>query len=163
MSPSRRTALIAGIWFALTFVASIPALLLYDPVLNNTRYILGAGADRRNELGALLEVLLAVAGIATVVVFFPVLKRQNEAVALGYVAARTVESIIILVVGVAAVLSVVILRRDVGGAGAADAATLAIAGRSLVAFHEWTRLPKGFANLPRKEAATSWTRRENSR
>jgi hypothetical protein len=139
MSPSRRTALVAGLWFAGTFVFSIPAGLLYDPVLTDVDYILGAGADRSIELGALLEVLLAVSGIATAVVFFPVLKRQNEAVALGYVAARTVESIIILV-GVAAILSVVILRREVGGAGAADAATLEIAGRSLVTFHEWTRL-----------------------
>ena len=139
MNPSRRTALIAGLWFAGTFVFSIPAGLLYDPILTDAGYILGAGADTRIQLGALLEILLAVAGIATAVVFYPVLKRQNEAVALGYVAARTVESIIILV-GVAAVLSVVILRQDAGGAGGADPGALELAGRSLVAFHEWTRL-----------------------
>ncbi len=139
MSPSRRTALVAGLWFAGTFVFSIPAGLLYDPILTDAGYILGAGADTRIQLGALLEILLAVAGIATAVVFYPVLKRQNEAVALGYVAARAVESIVILV-GVVAVLSVVTLRQDVGGAGATDPATLEIAGRSLVAFHEWTRL-----------------------
>jgi hypothetical protein len=139
VSPSRRTALIAGLWFAGTFVFSIPAGLLYDPVLTDFDYILGAGVDTRIELGALLEVLLAVSGIATAVVFYPVLKRQNEAVALGYVAARTVESIIILV-GVVAVMSVVTLRQDIGGAGATDPATLEIAGRSLVTFHEWTRL-----------------------
>ena len=139
MSPSRRTALVAGLWFAGTFVFSIPAGLLYDPIRTDADYILGAGADTRIELGALLEVLLALSGIATAVVFYPVLKRQNEAVALGYVAARTVESIVILV-GVVAVMSAVILRQDVGGAGATDPATLEIAGRSLVAFHEWTRL-----------------------
>jgi hypothetical protein len=139
VSPSRRTALVAGLWFAGTFVFSIPAGLLYDPVLTDADYVLGGGADARIELGALLEIALAVSGIATAVVFFPVLKRQNEAVALGYVAARTVESIIILV-GVAAVLSVVTLRQDVGGVGGADPGSLGIAGRSLVAFHEWTRL-----------------------
>jgi hypothetical protein len=139
VSPSRRTALIAGLWFAGTFVFSIPAGLLYDPILTDAAYILGAGADRRIELGALLEVLLAVSGIATAVVFYPVLKRQNEAIALGYIAARTVESIIILV-GVVAIMSVVTLRTDVGGAGATDPATLEIAGRSLVTFHKWTRL-----------------------
>lgn len=139
MRSSRRTALVAGLWFAGTFVFAIPAGLLYDPILTDAAYILGTGADTRIELGALLEVLLAVSGIATAVVFYPVLKRQNEAVALGYVAARTVESIIILV-GVVAVLSVVILRQDIGGAGAADPATLEIAGRTLVTFHEWTRL-----------------------
>ena len=139
MNPSRRTALIAGLWFAGTFVFSIPAGLLYAPILNDAGSVLGAVADTRIQLGALLEILLAVSGIATAVVFYPVLKRQNEAVALGYVAARTVESIVILV-GVVAVMSAVILRQDVGGAGAADPATLEIAGRSLVAFHEWTRL-----------------------
>ncbi len=139
MSPSRRTALIAGLWFAGTFIFSIPAGLLYDPILTDTGYILGAGADWRIELGAVLEMLLAVSGIATAVVFYPVLKRQNEAVSLGYIGARTVESIIILV-GVIAVLSVVILRQEIGGAGAADAATVEIAGQSLVTFHEWTRI-----------------------
>jgi hypothetical protein len=139
MIPSRRTALIAGLWFAGTFVFSIPAGLLYDPILTDAGFILGTGDDTRVELGALLEILLAVSGIATAVVFYPVLKRQNQAVALGYVAARTVESIIIMV-GVAALLSVVVLRHDVGGPGASDPATLEIAGRSLVTFHEWTRI-----------------------
>ena len=69
MNPSRRTALIAGLWFAGTFVFSIPAGLLYDPILTDAGYILGAGADTRIQLGALLEILLAVAGIATAVVF----------------------------------------------------------------------------------------------
>jgi hypothetical protein len=131
--------LIGGIWFAITFIASIPALLLYDPVLNDTRYILGAGSITRIEFGALLEVILALSGIATAVVFYPVLKRQNEAVALGYVASRTVESIMILV-GVISVMSVVTLRQDIGGAGAADPATLEIAGRSLIAIKDWTFL-----------------------
>jgi len=139
VSPSRRTALIAGIWFALTFIASIPALLLFDPVLSDTGYVLGNGDDTRIALGALLEIILAVSGIATAVVFFPILKRQNEAVALGYVASRTVESIIILA-GVLAVMSVVTLRQDVGGTGAADPATLEIAGRTLVAVKDWTFL-----------------------
>jgi hypothetical protein len=139
VSPNRRTALIAGIWFAITFIASIPALLLYDPVLNDAQYILGSGADKRIALGALLEIITALANIATAVVFFPVLKRQNETVALGYVASRTVESIIILV-GVIAVMSVVTLRHDVGGAGATDPATLEIAGRSLIAVKDWTFL-----------------------
>ncbi len=133
------TARIAGVWFILTFVFSIPALLLYQPVLDDAGYVLGAGADRRVELGALLEVITALANVATAVVLFPVLRRQNEAVALGYVASRTLESVVI-VVGVVAVLSVVTLRQDVGGAGAADTATLEIAGRSLVALKDWTFL-----------------------
>jgi hypothetical protein len=138
VSSSRRTALIAGLWFIGTFVFSIPALLLYDPVLNDADYILGEGADTRISLGAFLEVLTAIANIATAVVLFPILRRVNEAVALGYVALRIVESTII-VVGLISLMSVVTLREDFAGAGV-DSDSLNIAGQSLVALHDWTFL-----------------------
>jgi len=72
-------------------------------------------------------------------VLFPILKRVNETLALGYVAARLVESAFIAV-GILSVLSVVTLRQDVGGAGAANAASLHIVARSLVAIHDWSFL-----------------------
>jgi hypothetical protein len=139
VSSSRRTARIAGIWLAITFITSIPAVLLYRPLLKHADYIVGAGADKRIFVGAFLELLLAIANIATAVVLFPILKRQSESIALGYVASRTLESTVI-VVGVISLLSVVTLRQDVGGAGAAASDSLITAGRSLVAFHDWTFL-----------------------
>jgi hypothetical protein len=135
----RRTARIAGWWFLVTFVASIPALLLYDPVLNNTGYILGAGDDTRVQLGALLEIVTAIAGIATAVVLFPIVKRQSESIALGYVATRVLESTTI-VVGLISLLAVVTLREDLAGAGGSDPAVLETVGRSLVAIKDWTFL-----------------------
>ncbi|MBB4772304.1 DUF4386 domain-containing protein [Actinomadura livida] len=131
----QRTARIAGVWFILTFVFSIPAVLLYDPVLNDADYILGAGADTQVRIGALLEILTAVANIATAVVLFPVLKRQSESIALGYVGLRIVESTVI-VVGIVSVLAVVSLRQDLAGGGA-DAALI---GQSLVALRDQTFL-----------------------
>ena len=135
----RRTARIAGVWFVITIVASIPALLLYDPVLNDTGYITGGGADTPIRLAALLEVITAIAGIGTAVVLFPIVKRQSEAIALGYVATRVLESTII-VVGLISLLSVVTLRADLAGAARADGAALTTAGQSLVAIHDWTFL-----------------------
>jgi Domain of unknown function (DUF4386) len=135
----RRTSLIAGIFWAFTFIFSIPALYFYDPVLNHVNYIVGAGADTRVAVGALFEIILVISGIASAIVLFPILKRQNEAAALGYVASRIFESTIIAV-GTISVLSVVTLRQDIGGAGAADSGSLIIAGRSLVAIHKWTFL-----------------------
>jgi len=139
MGSPRKTALVAGVFFIITFVTSIPALLLYNPVLKHTGYIVGAGADKRIFLGALLEVLLIIANIGTAVVLFPILKRVNETLALGYVAARLVESAFIAV-GILSVLSVVTLRQDIGGANAANAASLHIVARSLVAIHDWSFL-----------------------
>jgi len=66
-------------------------------VPDHTNYIVGAGADTRVALGALLEVLLIIANIGTAVVLFPILKRQNEGLALGYVTARLVESTFIAI------------------------------------------------------------------
>src|SRR6201988_1918392 len=93
----RRIALIAGVLFVITFATSIPALLLYDPVLNDIGYITGAGADTRVLIGAFLEPLLIIANVGSAVVLFPILKRKNEPLALGYVAARVVESAFIAV------------------------------------------------------------------
>jgi hypothetical protein len=136
---AQRLARIGGVLYILTFVASIPAVLLYDPLLNDAGYVLGAGHDLRIQLGAFLEVVLVIANIGTALAFFPVLKRQSESLALGYVASRTVESVIIAV-GIVSVLSVLTLQQDVGGAGAANAASLSLSARSLVAVHDWTFL-----------------------
>jgi hypothetical protein len=138
VSSTRKTAFIAGALFVITFVTSIPAaLLLYSPVLDHTNYIVGGGADTRVALGAFLEVLLIVANVGSAVVLFPVLKRQNEPLALGYVTARIIESTFIAI-GIVSLLAVVTLRRDVGGAGGGG--SLVTVGRSLVAIHKWTFL-----------------------
>jgi hypothetical protein len=125
--------------FIITFITSIPAVLLYRPLLKHHDYILGAGADKRVLLGVLLEILLIIANIGTAVVLFPVLRRINESLAVGYVTARLVECVFIAV-GILSVLAVVKLRQAVGGAGATDPASLAITGRSLVAIHDWSFL-----------------------
>ena len=134
----RKPGRIAGLWFLATFVFSIPAVLLYDPILNNADYILGKGLDARISLGALFEILLAISNIATAVVFFPVLKRVNESVALGYVASRIIESAIIIT-GLISLMTVLTLRDDLSGTGA-DSASLNLAGQTLVALHDWTFL-----------------------
>jgi hypothetical protein len=128
-------ARVTGVLFIITFATSIPALLLYAPVLDHANYIVGAGADTRIALGAFLEMILIVANIGTAVALFPILKRQNEALSLGYVTARLVECAFIAV-GLLSVMAVVTLRQDVGGT--AGAASLVPVGRSLVAIHDWT-------------------------
>ena len=140
MNSARKTARLAGWFFILTFVTSIPALFyFYEPVLQHADYIVGSGAATRVSVGAFLEMLLAVGNIGTAVVLFPIIKRQSEAIALGYVAARVVESTIIAV-GIISVLSVVTLQQDLAAAADTDRASLLIAGRSLVAFHDATFL-----------------------
>src|SRR5215208_4115596 len=132
-------ARVTGILFLITFATSIPPFVYhYVPVVDDPRYIVGGGgADNRVLTGAFLELLLIIANIGTAVVLFPILKRQNEILALGYVTARVVECVFIAV-GILSVLTVVTLRQE--AAAGADAASLLTAGQSLVALHDWTFL-----------------------
>jgi hypothetical protein len=136
-SAEQRTARIMGAWFLGTFVFSIPAFLFYDPLLGHAAYVVGGGQDTRVAFGALLEICLAVCGIATAVVIFPIAKRVSESTALGYVAARTVESILILI-GVLSLMTIVALRQDVAPTGTHGA--LVDDARSLLALHDQVSL-----------------------
>src|SRR5437762_13788600 len=89
MSPLRKTAFAAGALYLLSFV-SIPTLFLYVPV-HASNYILGHGSDTGIIVGAILEMIVALAGIGTAVALYPVVKRQSEGVALGFVGTRTLE------------------------------------------------------------------------
>lgn len=111
----RKRSLTAGIFYLLTFV-SIPTLALYGPV-HAEDYVTGPGPDTAVIIGAILEIIVALAGISTAVVLYPVLKKQNETAALGLVAARILESGTIFV-GVAFLLSVVTLRQAASGTDA---------------------------------------------
>jgi hypothetical protein len=132
----QKRARVFGVLFALTFVTSITALLLYDPVLNDEDYVLGSGDVTRVQLGALFEIFLAIANIGTAVVLWPIAKRQSQTLALGFVASRVVESTMI-VVGLISLLSVVTLREDLAGG---DAESLGIIGQALVDLHDQTFL-----------------------
>src|SRR5213080_1465721 len=115
MSPLRKTAFAAGALYLLSFV-SIPTLFLYVPV-HASNYIVGHGSDTGVIVGAILEMIVALAGIGTAVALFPVVKSQNEGVALGFVGTRTLEGGAILA-GVACVLSLVTLQQAGAGTNA---------------------------------------------
>src|SRR5215211_172292 len=139
MNP-QKIARVTGVLFLITYITSIPAaLVLYVPVLDDPRYIVGAGADNRVLLGAFLELILIIANIGTAVALFPILKRQNEALALGYVTARLVECTFIAI-GIVSLLAVVTMRQDFAGAAGGDPGSLVTVGKSLVAIHDWTFL-----------------------
>ena len=127
MNHLRRTALIAGVFYVITFI-SIPTLALYGPV-HDADYIAGTGSEDGVVVGGILELIVALAGIGTAVTLYPVVRRQGEARALGFVGARTLEAAAIFV-GVASLLTVVELRRS--GVGADGLIT----GHALIAFYD---------------------------
>ena len=111
MTATRRTEILIGVFFLLTEIGAIAGRLLYAPVLDTPGYVLGSGRDPLVYAGVLFEVLLVIAVVGTAVAAYPVLVRQNRAVALAYVAARILEAAIVAV-GTLSLLTVLMLRRQ---------------------------------------------------
>jgi Domain of unknown function (DUF4386) len=132
VSSDQRAARIFGVLFLITFATSISAVLLFQPVLDDPAgYIAGDGKDNQIYLGIFLEFLLILANVGTAVVLYPIAKRADRTLAIGYVAARIIESVFIAA-GIIFVLGVVSLRQD-----SPDAGDLAV---SLAALKDWTFL-----------------------
>lgn len=137
MDSMRKTALVAGVLYLITFLSSIPAVALLGPVLSNPNYIVSAGSDTQVIAGAFLDLVNALAGIGTAVALYSVVKRQHEGFALGFVTTRMFEAATI-VIGVVSILAIVSLRQAAAAGG--DAASLVPIGRMLVAVRDWTFL-----------------------
>ena len=134
MTTDQKRARWFGVLYLVTFATSIPALLLFQPVLDDpVGYIAGAGHDKRILFGAFLELLLIVSNIGTAVVIVPIMWRRYKDLSIGYVTARLLESMFILV-GLLAVVAVITLRNQDAGA---SEGTLAY---TLAAIKDWTFL-----------------------
>ena len=139
----RKTAFVAGALYLLTFV-SIPNLSLYAPILD-PKFIVSTGSDTSVLIGVILDIVVALASIGTAVVLFPVVKRENESLALGFVGSRVLEASMIFA-GVLFLLSLVSLRQ--AGTGAAGLVT----AHTLIALNDQT-LVVGQAFMPAVNAA----------
>ena len=134
---SRMAALAAGICYLLTFIL-VPTFALYAPV-RDPNYMVGSGPDNPVIFGSVLEIIVALAGIGTAVALYPVVKRQSEGYALGFVGSRTLEAATIFG-GVVCLMTMVTLRQS--GVGADGLVT----GRALLAMYDWFHL--GQALMP---------------
>lgn len=137
MEPARRTAFFGGLFYLITFASSIPAVFLLRPVLNDSHYIISSGADTQVVWGTILDLVNALTAVGSAVALFPVMKRQSEALALGFVTTRMFEAAVIAI-GVVSLLTVVSLRQP--GATGAEAHSLVMTGNALVAAYNWVFL-----------------------
>jgi hypothetical protein len=136
----RKLALAGGVLYLMTFLFSIPAVFLLQPVLTDPGYIVSAspGADSQVLLGAFFDLVTALACIGTAVALYPVIRRQSQAFSLGFVTTRIFEAAVI-VIGVVSLMAVVAIRQA-GGAPGTDSAALVAVGQGLVAVRDQTFL-----------------------
>jgi Domain of unknown function (DUF4386) len=132
VSLDQKRARAFGVLYLITYVTSIPALLLYEPALRHpVGFVAGAGNVNKIYLGALLELLLIIANIGTAVVIVPIMRRQFEELSIAYVTARIVECTFILV-GIVAMLAMATLQQEAAGA------TEGTTAYTLAAIKDWT-------------------------
>ena len=141
MTTSRKISLAGKLFYLLTFV-SIPQFALYASV-RDPNYIVGPGPDTGVIIGGILEIIVALAGIATAVALYPAVKRQNESFALGFLGSRNLEAATIFA-GVVCLMTIVTLRK--AGVGAEGDTSALITGRALIALYDWFHL--GQAIMP---------------
>jgi len=136
--PTRNHARAAGIFYLLTFASSIPALILIDPVLHSANYVTSAGHDTRVLWGCLLDGVNAITAVGSAVALYPVVKRQNQSFALGFVTSRMLEAAVVMI-GVVSLLAVVTMRQEYAGTGG-DATSVTTTANALVQLRDWTFL-----------------------
>ena len=139
----QKTARLFGWFFIGTFITSIAAKILFvngvGGSFSHLEFTPGSVSENSVRLGAILEFGLIVTNIATAVVIYPIVKRQSEKVALGYVTARIMESAFILV-GIMSIMSILSVDAASAGATGAQASALAVQGKSLAATYDWSFL-----------------------
>ncbi len=133
MSSFRKTALVGGILYLITFIGSIPAAILVGPAID-PGFVTGAGSEQQVTLGLVLELVNVFGCIGCAVALFSVIRREHEGLAVGYLATRTFEAVTITV-GVLSLLAVVTLRQQ--GAASGDADSLVPVSSALVAVRQW--------------------------
>ena len=137
MTSFRKTALVGGLLYLITFIGSIPAAILVGPAINDPTYVASAGSDQQVAFGLVLELVNVFGLIGCGIAFFSVVKRVHERLAIGYLATRLFEGAIITV-GVLSLLAVISLRHQ--GAATGGAESLVPVGNALVAVRDWAMM-----------------------
>ncbi|MGO4498406.1 DUF4386 domain-containing protein [Paenibacillus sp. 2RAB27] len=140
MNVNRGTAIMVGILFIVAALTSIIGLILYNPLLNDANYLI-QGAEHANQikLGAIFELILVVSAIGTSILLFPLLRKHNESIALGYVCFRFLEAIVITI-GIISMLSLLTLSQEFVNTVSPNESSFQPSGTLLIAIHDWTFL-----------------------
>ncbi len=140
MDSNRKNEIIVGVLFILAAAAAIIGFALYQPILIDADYsIKGSANETRVIWGALCELVLAFSVMGTSVMMYPILNKEDESIAIGYVSFRLLEATIIII-GTISLLSIVTLNQEYAKAAIPNASSFLTAGKLLVTKHNWTFL-----------------------
>jgi len=138
MNKDRKAAVIAGVLLITCTATTILSMTVLNPILDDPQYLTRlAGNGNLAIVGAILEFIWAATAMGIAISLYPVLKRYNEALALGSVVFRVVEGVLVFV-GTLGLLSLLTLGREFVVAGMPDASSFQTVGTALLAVRHWT-------------------------
>jgi len=142
MNSNRKIAIIAGV---LIIVGMVVGVLSVVSVIEEPDYLIKVSANENQVIiGALFVLIMGLACAGIAIWLYPVLKKHNEALALGSVGFRIIETVL-HIVGVIGLLSLVTLSQEYVKAGAPDASYFQSLGTLLLAARDWAGVLGSFA------------------
>ncbi len=140
MDTNRKTAIIVGVLFIAATVGSSLYYVILDPILNAPDYLVNVSENANKVIvGVLLYLIDNAAVVVIPIMLFPIFKKHNEALALGYVGSRIIESVTVIV-GHISLLSLLTLSQEYVQAAATDASHFQALGALLLAVIDWSHL-----------------------
>ena len=137
MNSYRKTAIIVGVLFIIATAATMLSLVGTEPILDAPDYLINVSANENQVIiGALFMLIDAVAVSGIAIIIYPILKKYNEVLALGYIGARVVECVLFIIY-VIILLSLLTLSQEFVKAGAPDVSYFQTGGTLLLAASDW--------------------------
>ena len=137
MNTHRKTAMIVGTLYIMATVASSLTVIILSSILAAPDYLVRFSASEFQVIIAvnlMLVDVFCVVGIS--IMLYPILKKHNEAIAVGYTAARIIEGVLFIVY-VVGILSLLTLSQEFVKAGAPDASHFQTSGTVLRTASDW--------------------------
>lgn len=133
----KTAARVIGILFIIATVAFSISVVFLEPVLSAPDYLVSVASNgQRIAIGALLELVNHIAVVGIAVVSYPILKQFSERVAIGYVAARSIESVL-FAIGTMHLITLANVSQAFVTAGEPPSSYYHTIGEVLLAGHNW--------------------------
>ena len=98
MNTYKKNAIFVGVFYIAATVAGFLSLFFTEPILGAPDYLINVSANANQVIiGGLFELMMAVGVIGIAIAVYPVLKKHNESIAIGYVGARVVEGLFFMI------------------------------------------------------------------
>jgi hypothetical protein len=137
MNTNRKIAIIVGILFIIATAATVLSSVFTEPLLEAQDYHIQVSANETQMVIGLLSLLVtAIAVVSIAVMMYPLLNRHREIDAVGYLSARIIEGVL-LIISVLALLTLMTLSQEFVATGATNTSNLQAGGALLRTVSDW--------------------------